>query len=168
MKVTLRPFLLFAATLMAALPGFAQSPAVTSNLTAQRVEIANGKAVLSPAEKAKPGDMVEYSGTYRNAGTGSVDKLVATIPVPAGTTFVAGSAEPAKAQASTDGTRFAPMPLMRTVRLPDGTSRQEPVPLADYRYVRWEVGTLAAHADTVVKLRVQIDAAGGAVAASKP
>lgn len=167
MKASLRPCLLLAATLMVAIPGFAQTPAVTSNLTAQRVVMTSGKAVLSPAEAAKPGDMVEYSGTYHNAGTGSVDKLVATIPVPAGTTFVSGSADPAKAQASTDGVRFAPMPLMRTVRLPDGTSRQEQVPLAEYRFLRWEVGTLAPRADAVVKLRVQIDAAG-AVAATKP
>jgi uncharacterized repeat protein (TIGR01451 family) len=156
MKALLNNCLLAAGLLLAA-GAFAQSPAVTSSLTAQRVETVAGKVVLTPADAGKPGDLVEYSGTYRNAGKTPVEKLVATIPVPAGTTFVAGSAAPARAQASTDGVRFAPMPLMRSVRAADGSTRQEPVPLADYRFVRWEVGSLAAGADARVLLRVQID-----------
>jgi uncharacterized repeat protein (TIGR01451 family) len=158
MKALLNACLLAAGLLLAS-EAFAQGAAVTSSLTAQKVETVAGKVVLTPAEAGKPGDLVEYSGTYRNAGKNPVDKLVATIPVPAGTTFVAGSAEPARAQASTDGARFAPMPLMRSVRAADGSTRQEPVPLADYRFVRWEVGALAAGKDAVVKLRVQIDSA---------
>ncbi|MBE7369703.1 DUF11 domain-containing protein [Ramlibacter pallidus] len=141
---------------------------MTSTLVAKRVETVSGKVVLNPADSGKPGDLVEYSGTYRNEGRNGVEKLVATIPVPAGTTFVAGSAQPAAAQASTDGTRFAALPLMRTVRLPDGTSRQEPVPLSEYRFVRWELGTLAAGTDAVVKLRVRIDAVAATTAAAKP
>ena len=140
----------------------APTPAVTSTLQARRVDSVAGKAVLAPAEAGKPGDLLEYSGTYRNGATRPVERLVATIPVPAGTTFVAGSAEPARASASTDGTQFAPMPLMRTVRQADGTTRQEPVPLSEYRYVRWDVGTLPAGGEAVVKLRVQIDASATA------
>jgi uncharacterized repeat protein (TIGR01451 family) len=138
---------------------FAQTPAVTSTLAAKRVETVAGKTVLTPADAGKPGDLVEYSGTYHNGGASAVDKLVATIPVPAGTTFQAGSAEPARAQASTDGVHYAAMPLMRPVRHADGTVHQEPVPLADYRFVRWELGTLAPATDALVKLRVQIDSA---------
>jgi uncharacterized repeat protein (TIGR01451 family) len=166
MKSLLKSCLVWA-TLLIAQVASAQAPAVTSTLQARRVDAVAGKTVLSAADVGRPGDLVEYSGTYRNAGVKPAEKLVATIPVPAGTTFVAGSAEPARAQASTDGARFAPMPLMRTVRLPDGSTRQEPVPLADYRYVRWEVGTLAGGTDAVVKLRVQIDSATTA-AAAKP
>lgn len=166
-KALLTSCLLVAGAILAQ-AGFAQSPSVTSNLVAKRVETVAGKVVLNPADAGKPGDLVEYSGTYRNEGRSGVEKLVATIPVPAGTTFVAGSAQPAPAQASTDGTRFAALPLMRTVRLPDGTTRQEPVPLSEYRFVRWELGTLAAGADAVVKLRVRIDSAAATTAAAKP
>ena len=165
MNALLKPCLLAAALLLAQL-ALAQTPAVTSTLVAKRVETVAGKQVLAPADSGKPGDTFEYAGTYRNAGPGSADRLVATIPVPTGTTFVAGSAEPAPhAQASTDGVRFASMPLLRTVRQADGSTRQEPVPLADYRFVRWELGTLAPGADAVVKLRVQIDSAATAAAA---
>lgn len=159
---------LLAAGVFLAQASFAQSPTVTSTLDVRRVDTVAGKVVLQPADTVKPGDLVEYSGTYRNEGRNGVDKLLATIPVPAGTSFVAGSAQPAAAQASTDGTRFAAIPLMRTVRQPDGTTRQEPVPLSEYRYVRWELGTLRAGADAVVKLRVRIDAAEATAAAAKP
>ncbi len=165
MNALLKPCLLAAALLLAQL-AFAQTPAVTSTLVAKRVETVAGKQVLTAADSGKPGDYVEYSGTYRNAGPRAADKLVATLPVPAGTTFVAGSADPApRAQASIDGVRFAPMPLMRAVRQADGTTRQEPVPLSDYRFVRWELGTLAPGADAVVKLRVQIDTTAATAAA---
>ena len=148
----------FAASLVLGQAALAQSPAVTSSLTAQKVEMLEGKAVLKPATKGKPGDVIEYSGTYRNVSTAGVTKLQATVPVPPGTTFIADSAQPAQAQASTDGTRFAPMPLMRTVKQPDGKERKETVPLAEYRALRWEIGTLAAGSSTVVSLRVRIDA----------
>ena len=155
MKATLH-FCLVAA-LLCSQAAWAQGPVVTSSLVAKRVETIAGKAVLKPAEAGKPGDVIEYTGTYHNAGGKAVEKMVATIPVPTGTTFIAGSADPARAQASTDGARYEPIPLMRSVRQPDGTVRKEPVPLREYRFVRWEVGTLAAAADAVVRLRVQID-----------
>lgn len=148
----------FAASLGLGQAALAQSPAVTSSLTAQKVEMVAGKTVLQPAAKGGPGDVIEYSGTYRNVSTAGVSTLQATVPVPPGTTFIADSALPAQAQASTDSIRFAPMPLMRTVKQPDGKERMEAVPLADYRAVRWEIGSLAAGGSTVVSLRVRIDA----------
>lgn len=144
----------------------APAPAVTSTLTAQHVQVVDGKTLLKPAAQSKPGEVIEYSGTYRNGSTAAVDKLQAVVPVPTGTTFVAGSAQPATAQASTDGTRFAPMPLVRTVRQPDGSERKEPVPLSEYRALRWEVGTLGAGASALVSLRVRIDSPVPAVTAS--
>lgn len=148
----------FAASLAFGPAALAQSPAVTSSLTAQKVETLEGKAVLKPAAKGRPGDVIEYSGTYRNVSAAAVNRLQATVPVPPGTTLIADSAQPALAQASTDGTRFAPMPLMRSVKQPDGKERQEAVPLAEYRALRWEIGTLAAGSSTAVSLRVRIDA----------
>jgi len=136
-------------------------------LLAQRVDMVDGKAVLRPAAQGKPGDVIDYSSTYRNGGTAAAATLLATVPVPPGTTFMAGSAHPAAAQASTDGIRFASMPLQRMVRLPNGSERKEAVPLAEYRALRWEIGTLAAGASAVVGLRVRIDAPAP-VASAKP
>jgi hypothetical protein len=167
MKTLLNSCLL-AAGLLLAQAALAQTPAVTSKLVAQRVDLVGGKSVLATAEAGKPGDLVEYSGMYHNVGAKGVEKLVATIPVPVGTTFVAGSSAPARAQASIDGLHFGALPLTRSVRQPDGTLRDEAVPLADYRYVRWELGTLLPGADAVVKLRVQIDSTVAAAATTRP
>ncbi len=164
----MKPFLSFcivAASLALGQAAWAQGPGVTSTLLAQRVEMIDGKAVLKPAGQGKSGDIIEYSGTYRNGGTAAVDKLMATLPVPVGTTLLAGSAIPAQAQASQDGTLFAPMPLMRSVKQPDGSERKEPVPLADYRALRWELGNLAPGRTAVVSLRVRIDSPAAAPAA---
>jgi uncharacterized repeat protein (TIGR01451 family) len=136
---------------------WAQSSPVSSQLLAQRVDMVAGKPVLKAAGDGKPGDVLQYSATYRNTGTAAAAKLLATVPVPPGTTFIAASDQPAQAQASTDGSTFAPMPLTRTVKQADGSTRKEPVPLADYRAVRWEIGTLPAGATTVVSLRTRID-----------
>lgn len=161
-------FCIFAVCLGWGQVAMAQSTAVTSKLVAQRVEVVDGKTVAKPAGEGKPGETIEYSGTYRNGGTAAVEKLLATIPVPVGTSFIAGSSNPAPAQASTDGTRFAPMPLIRTVRQPDGSERKEPVPLSDYRAVRWEVGTLSPGSSSVVSLRVRIDTLPAVAPAAKP
>lgn len=162
---TLNTCLLAAGLLLAQL-AFAQSPSVTSTLQVQPVDAAGVTQARQAAAAGKPGDVVEYVGTYRNVGPTDAGKLLATIPVPAGTTFVEGGVAPANAQASTDGVRFAATPLMRSVRQPDGSSRQEPVPLADYRHVRWELGTLAAGREAVVRMRVRIDSAAGSTAAA--
>lgn len=166
MKILLQSLSLAGALVLGGLAA-AQAPAITTTLQASRVDLVDGKAVHKPAESGRPGDLIEYAGTYRNTGKSPVERLAATIPVPAGTTYVASTAEPAGALASVDGTRFAAMPLMRTVRQADGSTRQEPVPLADYRFVRWDLGTLPASAERVVRLRVRIDAAEQA-AAVKP
>jgi uncharacterized repeat protein (TIGR01451 family) len=146
----------------------AQGSAVSSQLLAERVVTVDGKTVLQPAGQGKSGDVIQYSATYRNGGAASADKLLATVPVPTGTTLVAGSVQPAQAQASTDGAVFAPMPLLRQVKQADGSMRQEAVPLAEYRALRWEIGSLPAGRTTVVSLRTRIDSPPVAAAAARP
>ena len=162
-------FYIFVACMGCGQVALAQTP-VTSTLLAQRVEIVDGKPVLKPAAESKPGDVIDYSSTYQNAGKATAENLLAFVPVPAGTTLIAGSAQPARAQASTDGVVFAAIPLMRSVRQPDGSQRSEPVPLVDYRALRWELGTLAAGRSAVVSLRVRVDTpvAGLPVAQAAP
>ena len=126
-------------------------------LAASSLIVSQGALAQKPATEVKPGDVIEYSSVYQNGGSVAVDKLQATVPVPPGTTLIGGSAQPAQAQASIDGIRFAPMPLVRTVKKSDGSERKENVPLADYRALRWEIGTLRAGSSSAVSLRVRID-----------
>lgn len=156
---------IFAAGLALAQIALAQGAPVSSQLLVQRVDMVAGKPVLKAAGDGKPGDVLQYSATYRNTGATAAGKLLATVPVPPGTTLVQASPEPAQAMASTDGTTFAPMPLTRLVKQADGSTRKEPVPLADYRALRWEIGALPAGATAVVSLRARIDAPVVALAA---
>jgi uncharacterized repeat protein (TIGR01451 family) len=160
-------FAIFAAGLALGQATFAQSQ-VSSTLLAQRVAMVDGKEVLKPATQSKLGEVIDYSSTYKNSSTATAEKLVATVPVPPGSTLIAGSAEPAQALASTDGAVFAAMPLMRTVRQSDGSQRSEAVPLADYRALRWDLGTLGAGRTAVVSLRVRIDSPVAAAPAARP
>jgi uncharacterized repeat protein (TIGR01451 family) len=148
---------IFSAALALLSPAWAEDPVLTSSLSASRVETVDGKAVLQPADEAKPGDLLEYRAVYTNHGSASIAHLQATVPVPPGTTLVADSPLPAAAQASTDARNFAPMPLQRRVMTPDGKSRLEAVPLTEIRAVRWDIGSLPAGKAAAVSLHVRIN-----------
>ena len=130
---------------------------VSSSLSAQVVSVVDGKPVTKLATNAKPGDVLEYRAVYANNTKSAINDLLATIPVPVGTTFIEGSATPAGPTASADTVTFALMPLIRTIKGANGVLRKEPVPLENYRAVRWNAGSLAAGQETVVSLRVLVN-----------
>ena len=127
------------------------------SLTARRVTTdSHGRETLAPADQAKPGEIVEYRVTYRNAGATPVREVAATLPIPAGTELVASSSRPAKVLASIDGVNFAGMPLKRRERLADGREVEREIPLAEYRWLRWPLGAIAAGGSQVVRARVRV------------
>jgi len=130
---------------------------VAVELTAQRVTKAQGKEVLVAADEAKPGELIEYRALYRNDGTGEARGLMATLPIPHGTQYVAGSALPRRVEASLDGRAFAPVPLKRTVKTPDGRTVVQEVPVAEYRTLRWPLGALPARDQRTVTARVRVE-----------
>ena len=154
----LRLLIIAAVVLVAALAATAQAAEpVTNTLTVQRVvQHADGKERLEPAAAAKPGDVLEYTAEFRNAGPSVARRLEATLPIPSGTTLLPASVRPAGARASLDGTAFAAMPLTHQVRRPDGSVAAEPVPIAEYRYLRWPPTDLVATASFVVRARVVV------------
>lgn len=130
---------------------------VTVELTASRVTKAQGKESLAPAEKAKPGELLEYRALYKNAGKDDAKGLAATLPIPRGTQYVPGTATPGRLEASLDGHTFAPVPLKRKVRLADGRTVMREVPVSEYRALRWPLGTLAAQQSKTVVARVRVE-----------
>lgn len=130
---------------------------VAVELTAQRITKAQGKEVLVPADEAKPGELIEYRARYRNDGAGEARGLMATVPIPRGTAYVAGSALPRRVEASLDGHTFAPVPLKRTVKTPDGRTVVQEVPVAEYRALRWPLGTLPSRDQRTVSARVRVE-----------
>jgi uncharacterized repeat protein (TIGR01451 family) len=136
---------------------WAQTAPVTSELQVQKIETVDGNTVFRPAQVSKPGDVLEYRVSYTNHSNAAVNGLVANLPIPLGTTLVDKSQLPPDAQASTDGTRFAPLPLMHRVRQADGSEQQQPVPLSEYRALRWSLGTLAPGKSEQVSARVRVN-----------
>lgn len=128
------------------------------SLTALRVTSdPRGHESFKSAEVAPPGGVVEYRAQYANAGSTPARDVLATIPIPAGTEFVAKSAVPAAGVlASLDGTTFQPVPLKRLVKLADGTEELREVPASEYRYLRWTLGSIDGGKTRTVRARVRV------------
>lgn len=129
---------------------------VSVKLTAQRVTRVQGRDVLASAESARPGETLEYRAVYVNTGAADARGLTATLPIPAGTSYLPGSANPARVEASLDGRTFAVVPLVRRERTADGRTVVREVPVSEYRALRWPLGTLSSHKERAVTARVRI------------
>jgi uncharacterized repeat protein (TIGR01451 family) len=133
-----------------------QSGPIEARLESRKVvRAADGQESFVPATTAKPGDVIEYIATYRNAARAPVSGLEATIPVPGNTEFVPGSAKPATAKASVDSRTWGAMPLKRKV-LRDGREIEEQVPFREYRYLRWYPGQLGGEKSMTFTARVRV------------
>ena len=119
------------------------------------VAAADGKETFAPATTAKPGDVIEYAATYRNTSTQSIRNLEATLPIPANTEWVEGSAAPVGARGSSDARTFEALPLKRKVRR-GALEVEEAVPARDYRALRWYPGELPAGGSVTFKARVRV------------
>jgi len=134
----------------------AQEPELAVSLVARKVITTEKGESLVAAETAKPADVIEYEATYKNRGKAAVSNVAATVPIPAGLTLVPESSKPVAAQASLDGKNFSPVPLTRDVINAYGMTEKQPVPLGEYRALRWILPELAAGADAKVALRARV------------
>jgi len=138
-------------------------------LAAARVVVGeHGSEQLVTTEAVRPGDVVEYRATYTNQGDDTVHGLTATLPIPVDTNYLGLTAAPSGVEASTDGVTFAPIPLMRKGKGADGKDRFEPVPAAEYRVLRWQIGDLAANASRSVAARVVVPASASVARQALP
>ena len=141
---------------------------VTAELAVFKVFLTpDGKEVLEPTEQVKPGDIVEYHAVYRNQSKKTVQEVLATLPIPEGMTYQPHTANPVAVRASLDGKTFAPVPLRREVRLPNGRTKLQDVPYAEYRFLRWDLASLAASKQETVRARVQVSPTSAPVASEK-
>lgn len=162
MKNPLQKFVIAAlAVIFIAFPALAvETGDVVVELKGQKVvKGTDGKEKFESADKAKPGDVIEYKAAYRNKGKKPAANMLATIPVPLGTEFIPGSSKPAKATASVDGKEYAPVPLKRKVTLPSGKEELRDVPFEEYRFIRWEMKVLEPGKSATFSMRVRISTA---------
>jgi uncharacterized repeat protein (TIGR01451 family) len=141
-----------------AAPALAQpSDPIETRLEARKVVVAaDGKESLASADAARPGDVIEYTATYRNVGKQAVRNLEATLPIPANTELVPASAVPAATRASADARSFDVVPLKRKVKRAGGPDAEEMVPLSEYRALRWSAGELAPGRTVSYRARVRV------------
>ena len=125
-------------------------------LIRSKVVIEKGREVLESAAFARPGDTLEEVATYTNTTKSALKGFEATLPVPANTELVMASVKPANAKASTDGKTFSKLPLVQKVRQPNGIEVEQPLPLDQYRYLRWYPGELAAEKSMTVVARFKV------------
>ena len=97
------PRSLWLACLCVAGAAWAQSAPVSSQLQVEQVETLDGKTVLHSVQASKPGDVLEYRVSYTNHSAAAVQGLIASLPIPAGTTLVDGSQLPPDALARGEG-----------------------------------------------------------------
>jgi hypothetical protein len=128
-----------------------------SELTVKQVVVLdNGTESLRSAAEVKPNDLLQYAASYVNSGPNPVKHLVASLPIPPGTQWVDASAVPRTVLASTDGKLFLPTPLMRRVKDASGRLIDQPVPLSEYRALRWAEQVVAPGATYTVSARVRV------------
>lgn len=132
-------------------------------LTASKlVLLANGAEQRLPADSVRPGDILEYRAVYRNRGSVSARNVQATLPIPhGGLEYLPSATHPRTVRASLDGKRFARLPLMRSVTLAHGMKELRPVPLSEYRFLRWDLGDIAAGRSATVSSRMRLASASG-------
>ena len=159
--------LLAATSLLVSAQSTPQRGGVEVNLTQSKVVAGpNGTERLVAADRAAPGELIEYRATYTNRGTTPVRDLAATLPVPVGMVYVPGTLVPTVAFAST-GKEFAAIPLKRKMRLADGREVETDVPFPDYRSLQWRHIELAPGQSMAVTARMRMDATPNIAAADK-
>lgn len=128
------------------------------SVTLQHFKLAgNGKLLaLGANDPIKPGEVIEYQVTYQNLSGHPVQQLNATLPIPKETEFVPSSAQPSSVLASVDGVNFAPLPLRHIIKLANGRSSEQLVPITAYRSLRWVLGELAVKQKVTVTARVRL------------
>ena len=143
-----------AAQASASTPANAEPLVVT--LARQKVILSDGKESLHSAEVARPGDILEEVATYSNRSSAPLKSLQATLPIPPSTELLIASIKPTGAKASLDGNEFLSLPLKRRVKQANGVEIELPVPISEYRYLRWYPGELLPGKSLVFTARFKV------------
>jgi uncharacterized repeat protein (TIGR01451 family) len=144
-------------------PGIASAkPSVTLKLTGSVVTKAvDGRTTLTPVDKVLPkaGDEIQYDIVASNGGDSPALRLVPIGRIPAGTSYVEGSAKAPRAhpEFSLDGGKtWSVLPTVK-VRQPDGTTVVKKADPALYTAVRFiNDGALAAHGTAAFTYEVRV------------
>lgn len=107
-----------------------------------------GAEVLTLAEVAAPGEVIEYRAVCKNPTASGMGEVMAEVPVPDGLVWVASSDQPKATEARLlDG---------RLVSLPAVGEDGQPLSADLVRAVRWKIERISAGESVVVSLRASV------------
>ena len=120
---------------------------------------ADGSESFEVAKSVEPGQVIEYRTVYSNTGESTITGLAVVGPVPPGTRYLGESAFSNVThafEASIDsGGSWHSEPLLRKVRQPDGSEKEEVVPPEEYTHVRWKAAdSIASNGSQEYRYRV--------------
>lgn len=150
--------------LMLALPlaAWAQ-PNVSINIKAEKevTVTAKGKQVKKriAAKGVQPGEEIIYTLTYTNTGTEAAKDVVISDPIPAGTSYIPGSAtETGDLTFSIDKGKTFKKPTLLTYELKGGDGKTEKKAAAPETYtdVRWTIPQVPAGGKGSVSFKVKV------------
>jgi len=128
-----------------------------SELSAYKVKVfKDGRTVLEKAERAHPGDIIEYQLTYKNSGRTTIRSLTPVLPIPEGMVFIPDTTNAIRLVASLDGKSYSEVPIKREVKDDDGNVELVAVPLEEYRFLKWFIVELKSEKDVLLKARMQV------------
>lgn len=124
------------------------------------VERGEEKIELGKVESVQPGEILRWDITSLNEGTAEAREYKAIGHVPAGTSFVAGSAVAPSGSTVTysidGGKTFSTLPIIEE-RQSDGTVKKVPAPVSMYTEVRYEWSdALAAGGKLTASYKVRV------------
>lgn len=128
-----------------------------SELSAFKVKASkDGDQVLEKAERAHPGDIIEYQLSYKNAGRTTIRSLTPVLPIPEGMVFIPDTTSAIRLVASLDGKSYSEVPIQREVEDEDGNIETVTVPFEEYRFLKWFIVELRSEKDVLLKARMQV------------
>jgi uncharacterized repeat protein (TIGR01451 family) len=139
-------------------PALSQSPIVVSLKQFKVTTDAKGVSKLSDASVVLPGDVIEYQATYSNRGASAL-AVTATVPVPEAVEYQKDSAKSKPSLphvVAQKDSLFAQEPLVKKITTTGGATLTQPVPYADYRFVRWDLGRLLPNTSVEVSIRAKV------------
>ncbi len=119
---------------------------------------AEGKLVETPSSEVKPGDVVKYDIVATNSGDTPAQKFSPADKIPAGTTFIAGSAtgKAVRVEYSIDGGKtWSILPMIKVVAK-DGTTTEKAASPTSYTAIRWIADPLAPKASSEFTFEVRV------------
>jgi uncharacterized repeat protein (TIGR01451 family) len=161
-KLTTLTTLLIALTLAAtaALAAAKVGIKITAQKEVTTVKAGKKETKLIPAKKYAPNDLIVYTITYTNNGDQPATNAVIDDPVPAGTSYVPGSAkgEGAEISFSIDKGKTFAAPTLLTYETKGAGGKKEPHVAApeEYTNVRWVVANIPAKATGKLEFKVRV------------